>query len=128
MRYGYLMEFSFRREDVERFTMGDCYILARAIHLLTGWDIACFSYMSNPDNDTWGAAHAFCVRPDGKCIDIEGVHAPDEFIEKWEAQSIKTWPSWRKMSRKWGGYDFSKYSYERAKVIAPKVVELASVA
>lgn len=64
-----------------RFTCGDCHILARAIHRVTGWPMATFSFKSGKERlpDT----HAFVRLPDGRYLDIEGVRTADEMYERW---------------------------------------------
>jgi hypothetical protein len=110
-----------RPADVSRFTEGDCMIFARAINKITGWPICTF------DANGWdfGNYHVFVQMPDGRCVDIEGVFEPKEFIKKWKGYGVKSfsqyhhWPSFR---RDWNGVAFGAYSYERANVMARRLL------
>jgi hypothetical protein len=54
--------------DRERFTCGDCHVLAMAIHKKTGWPTYCFlgKWSMIPD------VHAFVITPDGEALDNYG--------------------------------------------------------
>lgn len=54
--------------NITRYTQSDCYILAGAIHDLTGWPPALLS----ADNGETG--HVVTVMPDGRYLDVRGTH------------------------------------------------------
>ena len=109
-----------RDADVDRFTTGDCHIFARAVHALTGWPIATF----DDEYDATGTIHAFNLTPDGRCLDIEGIFEPEAFIKKWKcwgasSYSIQHWPT---MYKSWQGPQYGHYSYQRARVLAQRLL------
>jgi hypothetical protein len=65
-------------DDIEVYTEGDCFVLAQAVHEITGWPMCAFSYDNTPD------LHAFVMTPDGKYLDIEGKHTPKQLRKKWQ--------------------------------------------
>ena len=106
--------------DLERFTCGDCHILARAISRVTGWPIHALTSRYGDGEPT---LHAFVLAPGAVALDIEGARPVDKLIEKWAkwevAGHVKT--SWREIGREWGrNYDNSS---DRAAKIAPRLVE-----
>ena len=65
-------------QDTEDFTTGACSLLAEAVHDVTGWELACF----------WdgfrACGHAFVKMPDGRYLDITGVHTHQEMLDsRW---------------------------------------------
>ena len=114
-----------READVERFTTGDCHIFAHELHKATGWPMECFVDLGEPEPDYQASIHAFCRRPDGKLVDIEGVHEHTTFIEKWdtwgashEAGTMEVqWPIWD------GYMTYGDYSRRRARVLIPRLLE-----
>lgn len=99
--------------DVERFTCGDCHLLARAIHELTGWPICAFDAFDGPD------IHAFVRTPSGKYLDIEGVHAPHTFKRNWHERRVRR-ISWAALAADWGDAPrYGRYSVVRARRLAP---------
>lgn len=107
--------------DVERFTEGDCHILARAIHRRTGWTFCTFLYDGCPD------AHAFVQRPDGLYVDVEGVVNETSLLAKWgKHMKVKRWEDFEAFAADWPwwGGDFCTYglySYLRAAQLARKL-------
>ncbi len=74
----------------ERFTEGDCHILALAIHKATGWGFATFAYTCA--GGEFPDLHAFVVMPDGRCLDIDGVCTQSELLVRWECSGhIHVW-------------------------------------
>lgn len=69
----------------ERFTEGDCHVLARAIHEITGWPMATFASGKYP------VTHAFVAMPDGRYLDIEGVSTREELLAHWKEKEITHW-------------------------------------
>lgn len=55
-----------------RYKYGQCHALAQAIHDATGWPMVVWS-MEEGGND-----HAMVKTPDGRYLDVEGVHTADE--------------------------------------------------
>lgn len=110
-----------REPDVRRFTEGDCHYLARALQKLTGWPI--YAFDSNYHDE--GDLHAFVKTPDGRILDIEGLHTVAEFMENWSRPNHKRISvyKWPKMRADWGRPDFGPYSYKRARVMAARLLD-----
>lgn len=120
--------FHFSSADVDRFTCGDCHILARAINKLTGWPIHVFC--DEPQDGPvqhwmWPNAqdHAFVITPDGQPLDIEGLHDDEAFISKWSSTGYHHEIEWDHLRTQWGKCHFGDYSYSRAKKLAAEIVE-----
>lgn len=107
-----------RRGDVWRFTSGDCHILAARIHKLTGWPIHCGVDRGDPNY------HAFILTPDGKALDVRGVMTPAECLRGYRKRAHRPF-DWATIRKKWATPRLGSYSYERARVIAPILVDLA---
>src|ERR1035437_8971985 len=83
--------------DVEHFTRGDCHVLAREIHRITGWPMHTF-WKDGP------GGHAFILTPTGQALDIEGLHEPKEICTKWRCLDHRP-VSWRRLRMAgWSGY------------------------
>lgn len=110
-----------RPADINRFTCGDCHIFARALNKLTGWPLHGFI---NDDGEP--DVHAFVVRPDGKAVDIEGVHDLQTFVKRWISndETLKLHQFQWSDFRCWCGAEFGKHSYRRAKQLAPLIARL----
>jgi len=65
------------KRDITIFTEGDCHLLARELHELTGWPICAFWLDERPEE------HAFVLAPTGHAVDIQGVHLLHDFVEDW---------------------------------------------
>lgn len=61
---------------ITEFTAGACHHLALALHRVTGWPIMAELPPEEPDALD-GAIHYWVVTPEGKAVDIQGVHATD---------------------------------------------------
>jgi hypothetical protein len=70
--------------DRERFTCGDCHVLAMAIHKKTGWPTYCFlgKWSMIPD------VHAFVITPDGEALDIDGKRPVEALLDEWNQEEI----------------------------------------
>lgn len=55
------------------FTCGGCGYLALALHDLTGWPIRAF-----------GDDHIWVINPQGRAVDINGVHPEDYALTQWD--------------------------------------------
>jgi hypothetical protein len=62
----------------ERYTTGDCYLLAHALHKLTGWPMKMLI-----DSPHGNGIHAFVQMPSGDYLDVEGIcpKGPAAFYE-----------------------------------------------
>lgn len=111
--------------DIYRFTDGDCHVLARAIHRLTGWTMASIydPYMDGPNY------HAFVLRPDGKALDVEGLHDPDALVSYYgDPESYLMPVQWEALlSYGWPRNAFGDYSRKRARQVAKFLIERYSV-
>ena len=117
--------------DEFRFTCGDCYILARRIHRITGWPMHCFLY---PGCSVGPQEHAFVVTPAGTALDVTGEHSLPSFRKKWgnlrhrefSRAEMRAWDHthWNYKLRRAipAGPVFGHYSYQRARVVADQLV------
>lgn len=77
----------FSRSAVEHFTQGECYDLAYALHLLTGWKISGVHFTTDPaelppgSDEAW--QHVLCRLPSGHYIDIAGIHTAQTLRTLW---------------------------------------------
>lgn len=115
-----------RRQDVQRFTEGDCMILARRLwKLLPDWRPHGFDFGDGrPD------CHVFLVSPDGKrALDVEGLHDVQTFCAIWarecsEPDGLEVVVMSKAQLREWCELcAFGRYSVERARVIADRLVQ-----
>jgi|SRR5688572_6446885 len=81
------MTYPATKQLVERYTCGDCYILAPELSKLTGWKVAILhnsknSYLKNPN--AWYSCHVFCISPCGQwALDINGLTPLKEMKSEW---------------------------------------------
>ena len=68
-------------DTIEAFTCGDCWMLARAIHDISKWDMVLYNPYPHRDLDYW--EHVAVRMPDGLILDIEGAHTEDDFLQRW---------------------------------------------
>lgn len=106
--------------DLERFTLGDCHFLAHAIEKLTGWEMHCFVDGCDVPID-----HAFVITPDGRALDVQGLHTLDDLCSRWGQWSHRAcvmselyWGPGKGHSPRYGNYSFL-----RASVLAKRLVE-----
>lgn len=70
---------------VEAFTAGDCWVLAREIHALTGWKIVTVGCTAQSDyletKRDW--CHMANLTPEGHVIDINGIMDADLCLDEW---------------------------------------------
>jgi len=62
------------RKTIQCFTQGQCHSLARAIHKLTGWQLAAMCHSESCGTAT--ADHVVCIHPSGDYVDIHGRWKP----------------------------------------------------
>lgn len=107
--------------DIERFTCGDCHIFARAMNRCTGWELQTFYNGSEPDG------HAFVVTPDGRRVDIEGAWTPSAHDKAWDGKGTAA-PCRYSILKEYGWLSptYGKYSYPRAKQLAPIYAQMAA--
>lgn len=112
-------------DDVERFTAGDCHVLAHVLSQLTGWDIWAFNVYGQPDY------HAFVRTPSRYILDIEGLHRDVRaFKELWSAlcgEDEATPPrlmrtSHAECAKRWGHAEMFPGSWARAREVAPALL------
>lgn len=76
---------------VDRYTLGECYLLAYAVADEAGWGVVVVGELEEADHtgevtDWDSCIHAFAQRPDGALVDIRGVHEPivaEQLAEQW---------------------------------------------
>lgn len=108
-----------RPGDIWRFTCGDCHVLAARLHKITGWPIHCGYDHEFPD------VHAFVLTPDGMALDVRGPMKPSACLRGYNYRKGHREFSWAEIRRAWITPSLGAYSYERARKIAPVLVELA---
>lgn len=130
-----------REEDIERFTTGDCHFFARAINKITGWPICAFV----DSKEEKPSFHAFIRGPDGRLGDIEGWGSKEDFCNHWYEYEIgefewedfkHQYSAWRlpvsysiygndkdSNEKKYFRPNFGHYSYQRARQLAPVIIE-----
>lgn len=112
------MKVCITQDDIDRFTSGDCHILAQQIHKKTGWPLYVFN--PSPDDEFYGKYgdfHAFVKHPSGKYLDVEGLHTPRELKNKWGCDRVLKL-SLKRMQEAWPSASFGQWSYLRAEQIA----------
>lgn len=115
--------------DIERFTCGDCHLLAREIARVTGWAVCSFAYADDDEPDI----HAFVQAPNGDLIDIEGRWTPEALLTRWgkvfgpDIQIIQT--TFAEIVRCWWkdpqNPDYGRYSLRRARQLAPHLAGIS---
>ena len=101
--------------DIITFTRGDCHIMARKLHEITGWPIRALI------GHDW-CAHYFVVAPTGHPVDIEGVHTISDMEERWECsgleemneEEMQRWLGWGEKAEGW--------ATPRAEQLAPHII------
>lgn len=64
----------------DMFTLGYCHVLAHALHARTGWPVV---VAGDGPGGVVGWVHVAVRRPDGSILDVQGVHDPDAWIDRW---------------------------------------------
>lgn len=75
-------------DAVVAFRFGACGALAIALHDATGWPIVAITDHDNVFDGHLGmgsAMHWAVLRLDGKVIDVDGAHDPDELVAEYHA-------------------------------------------
>lgn len=92
-----------------RYTAGDCGVLAHHLAEQNGWGVAFVGSYEEEEYDdhtfygTEQLVHAYAVRPDGKLVDVTGVHEP-EAAERLAAQwgtGLHTYPDAASADKVW---------------------------
>lgn len=78
--------FSDRVQDT--FTFGDCWLFAKALSDLTGWDMWWAGSKHGDQERSW--CHLFVKSPDGRILDVAGFHDEEEFFIYWR-RIAKDW-------------------------------------
>lgn len=81
------MTYQITESDIEAFTEGDCWALAREINKRTGWKvIALGAYPEDAErkrsNFDW--VHVFVQTPDGNYLDVEGLADANWMVDRYE--------------------------------------------
>lgn len=66
--------------DIERFTCGDCDVLAHVLNQLTGWPVYSLHW---GDRDDDVGLHAFVLAPGKVAVDIEGARHVSKLVRRW---------------------------------------------
>lgn len=107
----------FGERDVQRFTEGDCHVLARALHLRTGWPIMAFVDKHDDQPDL----HAFVLMPDGRALDVQGAVSMQAFKRRWKRSEVAEF-NWKTLRSAFASPAFGRYSYQRAGVVAERLL------
>lgn len=76
--------FNFPFEATCAFTLGDCHVLARALSK-HGYPIVLVgTTTAKRDDDAWWV-HALNELPDGRFVDIMGLHTADNLFHRWSS-------------------------------------------
>lgn len=73
--------------EIIQYTEGDCWMLARAMHKLTGWPIWWIG--SEKLGETEGWCHVAVETPDGEMLDVTGAKSKEDFKKYWLKSAIK---------------------------------------
>jgi len=111
--------------DRERFQFGDCHILARTIHNLTGWPI--HTFFEKDETGVYPSIHAFVVTPKGTALDVMGERNMRAFKKYWKKYSwngnTKHAPLTDLAELDEWGLNFGEYSKRRARELATYLIE-----
>jgi hypothetical protein len=106
------------QNDIDRFSNGSCYQLAKAIFDITGWDMCGFY------DEICGAfdTHAFVKTPWKTYLDIKGEHTQDELCEAWGEDNIRVITDYETEVGYWDEENPHFDSMPRARELAPELV------
>lgn len=109
---------------IERYTEGDCWVLMKRLHRVSGWPCAAF-YCRDGDGEIEASVHGFVQCPNGKYLDVEGVWTAAEMTEKYseysdEFEGICCFP---KSYFRWVTPEFGRYSYKLAVKVADDLLD-----
>lgn len=115
-----------RNPDVDRFTRGDCHVLARYLARRLGLPVSSFN----------GDMHVFVRLPNGLILDVEGLWTERAFRKHWSTGHRYppiTVQSPSECAQHWRGMwsrrasapctAFGSYSYERARIVGDQLLE-----
>lgn len=74
----------FSPDEHEAFSFGDCWLLARALHNITGWTmvaVGCTGGFVNGVLRDW--VHIAVRTPEGQVLDIGGLHQDADVVTMW---------------------------------------------
>ncbi len=103
-------------KDIERFTSGDCWILAQELERICGYPA--YGYWCRANR--WYDHHVW-VRVGDKRLDIEGLHSPRAFNAKWNAEMPVSRINWKRLDDDWGSFETFTGSRRRARVLAKRI-------
>lgn len=72
-------EWPFDEYEMDTYTSGECYRLARALEQLGVGELTAVTTVDKPS----GWNHMVVKLPDGRCLDIVGIHTAAELKENW---------------------------------------------
>lgn len=102
MRHPDIKQFDFTENEVEAFTEGDCWELARNISLLFGYPVV--TSTSKSDGLAW--YHAANRLPDGTIVDIEGIWSEYQWIANWGIRSDNDFQRGILVAKEWTYKEF----------------------
>lgn len=73
------------RDDVRKYTEGGCRRFATCLSRKTGLPLFSLYLLEKNEEGgfTWQWYHDFCKTPEGKIVDVEGIHDPEVFVKSW---------------------------------------------
>lgn len=74
-----LNDWPFDEYEMDTYTSGECYRLARALEQLGVGKLVAITTKDKPT----GWRHMLVETDDGRYVDIEGIHTPERIAERW---------------------------------------------
>lgn len=110
-------------EQEDRYTQGDCWVLALALAKRLGWDVAITDL----------ANHAFAISPDGEeAVDVYGFQPTRRLLKDWDATSFQRLESIAAARRyfngdpqtHWGSWGGDRVQWKLAERVAELILKL----
>lgn len=109
--------------DKVRFTEGDCWILMKKLHRLTGWPCFAFGMYDSEEDAVIPDIHGFVQRPDSLFLDVEGLSCRQEMHDKYQTHARYDIVTFDIKEFAWATPDFGKHSYRRARAVADALLD-----
>jgi len=103
------MDVQVPQEVLERWGASDCHVLTIALHRRTGWPIVALhdgrisGGRQSPLDDYGMLCHSGVLSPDGRFLDIRGMHgrAELETVEDRYVEMPELWARWSGIDERW---------------------------
>lgn len=117
-------------DDINRFTKGDCHVLAKRLHRVANLPLHCLVILEDGNKHT---RHAFVI-VGNKVLDVEGLQSVRSFKKRWRMEDEKRIAISQPLTIDWfwerwtpKGTSFGHHSYKRAREIADYLLEKYSI-